>query len=251
MRVLLWASVLLLTATTAAQARPPLVVHANAVLPQPAPTAPVARWTNATGRTTTSLVAEGATLRGWSYDGSDPTAPTVVFFNASGMLLDEGDEMYRMIAKQGPPVVVFDYRGFGFSSGRPDVPAMQRDAVRIVDSVVQSPGRASVVVYGFSLGTAMAGFVAARRPVAGLILAAPLASVRGFVKSTRAPLLIIHGTSDADVPIAGGREVFAASESPRKRFVAIAGATHAGAVNSPESFAAVRTFVASLKGAAQ
>jgi hypothetical protein len=45
--------------------------------------------------------------------------------------------------------------------------------------------------------------------------------------------------------------VFAASESPRKRFVAIAGGMHADAVNSPESFAAVRTFVASLKGAAQ
>jgi hypothetical protein len=145
MRVLLWASVILLTATTAAQGRP-LVMHANAVLQHPAPTTPVARWTNATGRTTTSLVADGATLRGWSYDGSDPTAPTIVFFNANGMLLDDGDEMYRMIAKQGPPVVVFDYRGFGFSSGRADVPAMQRDAVRIVDSVVRSPGRASVVV---------------------------------------------------------------------------------------------------------
>ena len=250
MRVLLWASVILLTATTAAQARP-LVMHANAVLPHPAPTTPVARWTNATGRTTTSLVADGATLRGWSYDGSDPTAPTIVFFNANGMLLDDGDEMYRMIAKQGPPVVVFDYRGFGFSSGRADVPAMQRDAVRIVDSVVQSPGRASVVVYGFSLGAAMAGFVAARRPVAGLILAAPSASAREFIKRSRAPLLIVHGTSDADVPIAQGREVFAASESPRKRFVAIAGAKHADAVSSPESLTAVRTFVASLRGAAQ
>jgi pimeloyl-ACP methyl ester carboxylesterase len=250
MRVLLWASVILLTATTAAQARP-LVMHANAVLPHPAPTTPVARWTNATGRTTTSLVADGATLRGWSYDGSDPTAPTIVFFNANGMLLDDGDEMYRMIAKQGPPVVVFDYRGFGFSSGRADVPAMQRDAVRIVDSVVRSPGRASVVVYGFSLGTVMAGFVAARRPVAGLILAAPSARAREFIKRSRAPLLIVHGASDADVPIAQGRDVFAASESPRKRFVAIAGGMHADAVNSPESFAAVRTFVASLKGAAQ
>jgi pimeloyl-ACP methyl ester carboxylesterase len=251
MRVTLWASVILLTATTAAQARPPLVVHANAVLRRLVPTTPVARWTNATGRTTTSLVAEGATLRGWSYDGSDPTAPTIIFFNASGMLLDDGDEMYRMIAKQGPPVVVFDYRGFGFSSGRADVSAMRRDAVRIVDSVVQSPGRASVVVYGFSQGSAMAGFAAARRPVAGLILAAPLASAREFIKSSRAPLLIVHGTSDADVPIAAGRDVFAASESPRKRFVAIDGATHAGAVTSPESLAAVRTFVASLKGAAQ
>jgi len=234
MRVLLWASVLLLAATTAQ-----------------VPASPVARWTNATGRTTTSLAAEGATLRGWSYEGSDPTAPTVVFFNANGMLLDEGDELYRMIAKQGPPVVVFDYRGVGFSSGRPGVPAMERDAVRIVDSVARSPGRGSVVVYGFSLGSAMAGYVAARRPVAGLILAAPDASAREYIKSSRAPLLVVHGTSDADVPIARGREVFAASESPRKRFVSIPGADHAGAVSAPESLAAVRAFVASLKGPAQ
>src|SRR5216683_6848768 len=75
MRVLLWASAILVTATTAAEARPPLVMHASAILPRPVPALPVARWTSATGRTTMS----------------------------NGMLLDEGDEPYRMIAKQGPP----------------------------------------------------------------------------------------------------------------------------------------------------
>ena len=272
---------LVLAAGTPAAAQialPP--VHANAALPQHPPTAPIANWIAADKRATLSVDADGATLRGWSYAGADPALPTVLFFNGNGGLISAGDPFYREIAAQGPRVVVFDYRGYGFSGGTADVAAFQRDGVAIYDALAKEPGR-RVVVYGFSLGSSIAAYVAAHRPVAGLILAAPIATAReelpifamgqgapasianafvaapdavaafddvGFVAHSTAPLLVLHGTADETVPIAQGREVLAASAASRKRIVELPNVNHNGTAGAPASLAAVHEFLASLRG---
>jgi pimeloyl-ACP methyl ester carboxylesterase len=281
MRVL-WISLVLMMAApgpAAAQtALPP--VHANAIIPQPPPSAPLASWIAADKRTTMSLDVDGATLRGWSYAGADPALPAVVLFNGNGATIADGDAFYRTIAAQGPRVVVFDYRGYGFSGGSADVAAFQRDAVAVYDAVAKDAGR-SVVAYGFSLGAPIAAYLAAHRPVAGLILAAALANARealpvfamrqgapesiaralvpapdaeaafddlGFVARSTAPLLVLHGTADEAVPIAQGREVLAASASTRKRFVELPNTGHNGTVSAPASLDASRQFLTSLRG---
>jgi uncharacterized protein len=275
MRTVLLAALFALAATGTAPAQAPQQLHANAVIPNPPPAAPIADWTNAKGRTTTALEVNGATLRGWSYAGADPKAPTVVFFNRNGTTIDKNDGLYRAIAALGPQVVTYDYRGYGFSFGIPGVHLMQDDAVRIVDTVAKDAGARGVVIYGFSLGTAVAAYAASQTTVAGVILAAPMASaqeelpvallgsgvpanvtlapdavaafaVADFVGRFQAPLLVLHGTADTDVPIAQGREVYAASTSPRKRFVEGPGLGHDQIVNAPDSRAAVKAFVAAL-----
>ncbi len=203
-----------------------------------------------------------------------------MFFNGNGTTIDRGDALYRAIAAQGPAVVVFDYRGYGFSAGVPDVAAFQADGLRIVDAVAGPAPSTRVVAFGFSLGTAVAAYVAAHRPLAGLILAAPFPTARdefpvfarlnglppqvaasvvigadaiaafdeaGFVARSRAPLLILHGTADEAVPIALGRAVFAASAAPQKRFVELPGAKHDDAPGAPAALDAVRSFTASLQ----
>jgi uncharacterized protein len=271
--------VLAAAAPAAAQiALPP--VHANAALPNPPPTAPIADWVAADKRATLSVDADGATLRGWSYAGADSTLPTVLFFNGNGATIAAVDPFYREIAAQGPRVVAFDYRGYGFSGGTADVAAFQRDGVALYDALVKEPGR-RVVVYGFSLGSSVAAYVAAHRPVAGLILAAPIATAReelpvfamsqgapasianafvaapdadaafdgvGFVAHSTAPLLVLHGTTDEAVPIAQGREVLAASAATRKRIVELPNVGHNGTASAPASLTAVREFLASLRG---
>jgi alpha-beta hydrolase superfamily lysophospholipase len=71
-------------------------------------------------------------------------------------------------------------------------------------------------------------------------------AVTDFVGRFQAPLLVLHGTADTDVPIAQGREVYASSTSPRKLFVEAPGLTHDQIVNAPDSRAAVKAFVATL-----
>ena len=279
MRPVLLTMVLVMAAGLPAAAQTALPpVHANAIIPQPPPSAPLASWVAADKRATMSIDVDGTTLRGWSY-GADPALPVVLLFNGNGATIAGGDSFYRMLAAQGARVVVFDYRGYGFSGGSADVAAFQRDALAVYDLVAKDAGR-GIVVYGFSLGAPIAAYVAAHRPVAGVILAAAMANARealpvfamrqgapesiaralvpapdaeaafddlGFVARSTAPLLVLHGTSDEAVPIVQGREVLAASASTRKRFVEVPDANHNGTVNAPASLEAVRQFLTSLR----
>lgn len=254
-------------------------VPANLLIPQPPPSAPLADWMNAAARMTVEQDLPDAVLRGWDYRAEASTAPIVLFFNGNGMTVDRSDPLYRSLVHAGAEVIVYDYRGIGFSSGGPDVLTFRQDSLRLYDAVCAAhPGR-QVVVFGFSLGTAMASFVASQRPVAGMILAGTIATAAdefpiymraaGFdsgmtanlapapdaveafdevnnVAKSSAPLLMLHGEADVVVPIAQGRKVFAASPSLRKRFVPLPGTGHNATAGSVASLEAVGQFLARL-----
>jgi pimeloyl-ACP methyl ester carboxylesterase len=262
--------------TAAAQTLPE--VRANAVIPSPRPAAPLTDWVNAKGRVTVTLTTPGAILRGWSYTGANPKAPTIVFFGGSADTIEHNDANLRALAALGPSVVAYDYRGYGFSVGLSDVARMEEDALRIVNATAQTAGARGVVVYGYSFGTAMAASAASQTSVAGVILAAPFASAQeelapaseadgvpaavatsltsapdavaafantDFVGRIQAPLLIVHGTNDRVVPIAQGLEVLAASTSQQKDLVELPGLGH-DIVGAPGTRTAIASFIAAL-----
>jgi len=184
--------------------------------------------------------------------------------------------IYRGLAVRGADVTVFDYRGYGFSPGKPAVIDFRSDSLAIYDKLAAS---GPVIVYGFSLGTAMATYVASQRPVAGLILAGTIATAKeefpifgratgynsselakmmpspdavtafdetGMIAKNSSPLLMIHGESDQLVPIQEGREVFSASTARQKQFVVVSAAGHNDTVESVTALAAVRSYLSSL-----
>lgn len=141
----------------------------------------------------------------------------------------------------------------------------------------------AIVTYGWSIGTGLAVHVASQRPVSGVILQAPPASAdemaawsskhdvprfaHGLVKVTvdaevqpiyenvkeiaevPSPLLVVQGTEDDVVPIAQGREVFAASPAKQKRFVEVPGAHHSDLrVGHPPAGDAVAAFLQQIAG---
>ena len=252
-------------------------IPANLLNPQPPPSAPLADWTGSATRAINSIPLPGATLRGWEYTSSAPNAPVILFFNGNGMTVDRSDSLYRSISALGGDLWVYDYRGIGFSSGSPDVMTFRQDALRIYDAVSAArPGR-PIIVYGFSLGTAMASYVASQRKVSGIILAGTIASATeefpvythahglsaemaavlipapdsieafnevGNVARSTAPLLMLHGEADTLVPISQGREVFAASSSTQKKFVSLPGVVHNQTPVTPQSIGAVAEFLA-------
>lgn len=189
------------------------------------------------------------------------------------MEIDDSQELYRDLSVRGADVTVFDYRGYGFSTGKADVMDFRRDALKLYDKFAES---GPVVVFGFSLGTAIANYVASERHVAGLILAGTIASAQdefpifaralgysqtriarmtpspdavtafdelGMIARSRAPLLMLHGEADQLVPIQQGREVFATSSTRDKQFIAVIGAGHNETVESPIALNAVRSFL--------
>jgi pimeloyl-ACP methyl ester carboxylesterase len=231
----------------------------------------IGSWDALSNRTALTNNLDGATLRGYMYTGKDTAAPTIFFFPGEGVLLNDNDAFYRSLAALGPTVVVYDYRSQGFSGGKPDVARSQQDALVQYDELVKTVRpEHKVVVYGSSLGSAMAAYIASQREVGGVILASPIASaaeelrvygqmlggslahgtptpeaakvldVTGMIAQNHAPLVVIHSRKDVIVPIQQGHEVFAASTSQPKQFIELHSATHGETVSSPEAMNAVK-----------
>ena len=74
-------------------------------------------------------------------------------------------------------VVAFHYRGYGPSSGSPAADALLADLLVIFDDLRQAGARERVITIGFSIGAGVAAYLAAQRPVAGLILVTPFDSL--------------------------------------------------------------------------
>ncbi|MBP3558642.1 MAG: alpha/beta fold hydrolase [Thermoguttaceae bacterium] len=134
-----------------------------------------------------------------SLGGAASKRPVVLYFEGNG-----GNSAARtldVVRKPGPlggfDFVCFDYPGYGESGGKPSERTLKTFGLAAYDAAVKAfPGR-RIVVFGFSLGTGVATYVASERPVAGLILAAPYAD--GFdLFNNFAP--IFYGPTRSTVP---------------------------------------------------
>jgi pimeloyl-ACP methyl ester carboxylesterase len=202
---------------------------------------------------------DGTQLRGWIVPGSRPNAPwTLTFTGNTGTAQSMLDIGMWFARRTGSTTVLWDYRGFGFSDGRPSIAATRDDALRVYDAMRARSG-GNLVLYGNSFGTTIATRVATARPVRALVLHAapssatelfgafrdrylppfmrrlrpiPTATVREDfdlvreIRGVRAPTIVLHGTADATIPIAEGRAVEAAAGAAVKRFIALPGVPH-------------------------
>lgn len=89
------------------------------------------------------------------------------------------------LGQRGVDVLLFDYRGFGASSGRPTEAALYEDAFAAFNEAVSrtAGGPRKLVLFAHSLGSVPAVALASRAPVAGVVLLAPYASVRHAIVS--------------------------------------------------------------------
>jgi uncharacterized protein len=148
-----------------------------------------------------------------------------------------------LLTAAGFDVLLFDYRGYGRSSGRPSEEGTYRDARAALRSLHEQPGvdPARVFYLGESLGGAVALDLALERPPAGLVLLSAFTGVRELgrlhypfvpaavipdaypalrrIHELHAPLLVLHGDRDEIVPLAQGRALFDAAPGPKRMHV--------------------------------
>ncbi|SFI09391.1 alpha/beta hydrolase [Planctomicrobium piriforme] len=147
-------------------------------------------------------------------------------------------------------VLVFDYRGYGRSTGHPNEPGVLKDAAAARDWVAEENGirPCDVVLIGRSLGGAVAVDLAARDGARGLILESTFSTLPEVAKCHAAwllpewnmtqrfnslekiryyhgPLFQSHGDADKLIPVSLGQELYAAAPG-EKHFIVIKGATH-------------------------
>lgn len=218
---------------------------------------------------------DGVTLVGWVMRAPvpDTAAPWLLICHGNGGNLSEAGrpEHYARLRALGLNLLAFDYRGYGESGGAPSEEGLYRDAdaayryLREVRGL--PPGR--IVLFGHSLGSAVAIELATRVAAAGLVLDGALVSVleraqevypyvpvRWIARSrypsierigrVTAPKLFLHARGDDVIPIAHGRRLYDAALPP-KSFVPLAGG-HGDAfeADSAAYFGAIARFLEGL-----
>lgn len=221
---------------------------------------------------------DGVTLVGWMLPGK-PTGSAaaagrwvLVCHGNGGNIADLGRvRYYAALRSLGLGVFAFDYRGYGESGGTPSEKGLYADAEAAYRYLREQRGipPERIVLFGHSLGSAVAIDLAVRVPAAGLIVEGaltsvvdraqeiyPWAPVRLFPFSRygslakmggiRGPKLFLHATADEIIPIAHGRRLYAAAQPP-KLFVELQGGHNdAFAVDSARYFESIAQFVARL-----
>jgi uncharacterized protein len=178
------------------------------------------------------------------------------------------DTVWRLpdLRKSGLGVMAIDYRGYGDSTGSPSELGFRSDARAAFDFIRTVAPASKVAVFGESLGTGIAVALARDRPLAGILLNAPYASVlrlfelRGpplpyrwlladqfnseaLIGGIGVPVMILHGTADNSIPVTEARRLYAAASEP-KIMIEVEGAGHLSAWEGGAREPALKALVA-------
>jgi hypothetical protein len=137
----------------------------------------------------------------------------------------------------GFSVFAYDYRGYGTSQGKPSERNAYRDIDRVYNYLIQQLGVPAqwIIAYGRSVGGGSAVDLAARQPLAGLIMEScfttafrvvvsipilPFDKFRNLkkIKQVKCPVLVMHGKVDEVIPFSHGQQLFAAAPNPKLSF---------------------------------
>jgi hypothetical protein len=211
----------------------------------------------------------GVRIHGW-YVAHEHSSAAVLFAHGNAGNITHRDHVFRALHDEvGVSVLIFDYRGYGRSSGKPTGQGILADAraARAWLARREKIPENAIVVMGESIGGAVAVDLAADG-ARGLIVENSFASLPevaayhlpwipvGLLMRTRlnsaarmreyhGPLLQSHGDHDTIVPLASAQRLFAAANEPKK-FILLPGCDH-NDVHSPAYYEQVRQFVESLK----
>jgi fermentation-respiration switch protein FrsA (DUF1100 family) len=186
---------------------------------------------------------DGEKLAGW-WVPSAPSRGTVLIFHGNAGNISHRIDYLRMFHDLGYSTLIIDYRGYGRSTGSPSEDGTYRDAAAAWRHLTEQraiPAR-DIVLFGESLGGAVASWLAARHPPRALVLASTFTSVPDLgaqiywflpvrlisrfqydtlsqLKQITAPVLVAHSKSDEIVPFSHGERLYRAAREPKQLLV--------------------------------
>jgi len=202
---------------------------------------------------------DGVDISAW-YIPAEDTRGFVLFCHGNAGNISHRLDSIRIFHNLGLGVLIFDYRGYGRSKGTPDEEGTYRDAEAAWDYLVNSlhvaPER--IILFGRSLGSAVAAEIALRKQTGALIMESGFTSVPDLgssfypylpvrllskyryasiekVGKIKMPKLFIHSPEDEIVPYEQGRRLFESASEP-KEFLQLTGGHNEGFLLSGETY---------------
>ncbi len=183
---------------------------------------------------------------------ADPARGVVLFCHGNAGNISHRLVSIQLFNKLGLSVLIFDYRGYGQSTGKPTEKGTYRDADAAWDYLVEQRGIPAehIILFGRSLGASIAADLATRQSVAGLILESGFTSVpdaaaklypwlpvrwlsryqydaRKKLANIHSPVLIAHSRDDEIISYSNGERLFEAANEP-KQFLQLRGGHNDG-----------------------
>jgi len=170
----------------------------------------------------------GATLGAW-YAPPVGNKPVILYYKGNTASFSAEHERFKAWEAAGYGFLAFDYRGFPASPGTISQEAILADSLAVFDWLGERGGR--IVIWGRSLGTGPATFVASRREADALLLETPFLSAvsvaaerypffpvswvmkdpfpsNQWMKLVEEPVFIAHGTADRTIDVSNGERLY-------------------------------------------
>lgn len=188
----------------------------------------------------TIVTEDGVPLDGWFVPARQARGVLLFFHGNAGNISHRLDSL-KVFHELGLATLIFDYRGYGRSRGQPSEEGTYRDAQAVWRYMAEERQTVpkDIVLFGRSLGGAVAGYLATMHAPAALIIESGFTSVpdlgaevypffpvrrlarfryetEAYLRSVSCPVLIVHSRDDEIVPFAHGRRLFAAANEPKQ-----------------------------------
>ncbi|MBN9310949.1 alpha/beta hydrolase [Devosia sp.] len=172
--------------------------------------------------------ADGSGLLGW-YAPPTASLPTILYFRGKTGSFSREYARFEAFEAAGYGFLAFDYRGFPGSPGELTEENVLADSLAAFDWLQPKGGK--IVLWGRSLGSGPATYVASERDAAALVLESPFRSavavaeksygwlpvslimldqypVERWIRAVQEPVFVGHGTLDPAIDVSNGRRVF-------------------------------------------
>jgi pimeloyl-ACP methyl ester carboxylesterase len=134
---------------------------------------------------------DGTAITGWWQRPTQKNAPVVLLVHGRSANISSRSLVMQHLIADGMGVLMFDYRGYGASCGRPSEHNITQDTLTAYQWLLAGVDAQRIVVVGQSLGNGPAAALAAQEPVGGLLLVSPFTKLPEAL-AERLPWLPVH-----------------------------------------------------------
>lgn len=206
---------------------------------------------------------DGARLHALHFAQTDPKG-VILYYHGNAGTLHRWGEVVQYHVGLGYDVVVMDYRGYGKSTGPRSQSSLLADAQQFYEYTRQHYAEDQITVYGRSLGTGLATYVASKNNPKRLMLETPYHDLKSlaqryypifpvglalrfnfksnvYAQSVNCPIYIFHGTEDEVVPYRHGQRLYEVIPEGKAEFFTIPEGEHKNLIKFAEFRRAVES----------